>query len=170
QGIAGGAGQANYAAANSYLDALAQHRRAQGLPALSLAWGPWAEGGMAAELSEADRNRFARTGMKPITPKHGLALFDTALALGVSTAVPLPLDPQALATRGDDVPAIMRGLVRGRVRRATAAAAGGGGAAAAGPALGLRLAGLDADEQAELLLEVVRGEVAATLDYGSVGA
>ncbi|MCJ0875882.1 beta-ketoacyl reductase, partial [Streptomyces sp. AP-93] len=169
QGLLGGAGQANYAAANAYLDALAQHRRTLGLPALSLAWGPWAEGGMAAELSEADRNRFTRTGMVPIDPAYGLELFDTALALDVSGAVPLPLDSAALRAQGPELPALLRGLVRTPARRA-AAAANVGGAEAAGPSLTQRLAGLTPEEQDELLVNLVRGEVAATLDYSGSDA
>ncbi|MGG8410367.1 hypothetical protein ACM614_30110, partial [Streptomyces sp. 12297] len=82
---------------------------------------------MAAELSEADRNRFARTGMLPIDPAQGLELFDTALSLGVSGAVPLPLDAAALRARGSELPPLLRGLVRTPARRAVAATARGAG-------------------------------------------
>ncbi|MFJ8637475.1 type I polyketide synthase, partial [Streptomyces sp. NPDC093568] len=164
QGVSGGAGQANYAAANVYLDALAQHRRALGLPAVSLAWGPWAEGGMAAALSEADRSRFARSGMLPIAPEQGMALFDSAIALGLAGVVPLPLDSAALRARGEDVPPLLRGLVRVPVRRAVAGT--GTAAQTDAPSLTQRLAGLSAQEREELLLGLVREEVARTLDYG----
>ncbi|MFE6042651.1 type I polyketide synthase, partial [Streptomyces sp. NPDC056452] len=164
QGLVGGAGQANYAAANAYLDALAHHRRSLGLPAVSLAWGPWAEGGMAAALSEAGRNRFARTGMVAITPDRGMELFDTALRLDLAGVVPLPLDSAALRARGPELPPLMRGLVRAPVRRAMA---GNSTAAteAAGPALARRLSGLSPEDQEQLLTDLVRGEVAATLEY-----
>ncbi|MFC5216432.1 SDR family NAD(P)-dependent oxidoreductase, partial [Streptomyces coerulescens] len=73
-GVTGNAGQAAYAAANAHLDALAQHRRAVGLPATSVAWGPWAGDGMAAD--PVVTTHLARLGIRPLTP-------DTALdALG----------------------------------------------------------------------------------------
>ncbi|WP_190046442.1 beta-ketoacyl reductase, partial [Streptomyces galbus] len=164
QGLLGGAGQANYAAANVFLDALAQHRRAHGLPAVSLAWGPWAEGGMAAGLDEADRNRFARLGMVPIAPQQGLELFDAAVSLGLAAAVPLPVDGAALRARAADLPAPLRGLVRGGPRKAVAGAPTAGDAGR--PSLAERLAGLSPDEQEDRLVELVREEVARTLDYG----
>ncbi|MFJ9155109.1 SDR family NAD(P)-dependent oxidoreductase, partial [Streptomyces sp. NPDC102270] len=161
QGLVGGAGQANYAAANAYLDALAGHRRALGLPAVSLAWGPWAEGGMAAALGEADRGRFARLGMVPITPDQGMALFDTAVSLGLAGAVPLPLDTGALRSPGAEPPALLRGLIRPR-----RAAAGPMAGDAERPSVAGGLAGLTPEEQEEQLVALVRGEVARTLDYG----
>ncbi|MEU6226707.1 type I polyketide synthase [Streptomyces sp. NPDC047042] len=166
QGLAGGAGQANYAAANTFLDALAQHRRAQGLPATSLAWGPWAEGGMAAELTEADRNRFAKTGMVAITSAQGMELFDAALGADAAALVPLPLDTTALRALGADAPPLLHGLVRAPARRA---ASGGPatGQASSGPTLAERLTALTADERQRVLLDVVCAEVAATLDYGA---
>ncbi|MYW75665.1 KR domain-containing protein, partial [Pseudonocardia sp. SID8383] len=87
-GITGGPGQGNYAAANTLLDALAAHRAAHGLPGLSLAWGPWsADAGMTGTLDAAERERHERSGMPPLQPAQGLALFDTALARGDRFAV-----------------------------------------------------------------------------------
>ncbi len=72
QGVLGGPGQGNYAAANGFLDGLAHLRRAQGLLTTSLAWGLWAEGGMEAALDDTDRERMARTtGMTALEPPNG---------------------------------------------------------------------------------------------------
>src|SRR5262249_10134550 len=76
-GTLGAAGQANYAAGNPFLDALAQHRAAHGLPATSLAWAPWEDTGMAAELSRADLDRLAEIGMPTLSAEDGMALFDS---------------------------------------------------------------------------------------------
>ncbi|MFJ9181428.1 type I polyketide synthase, partial [Streptomyces sp. NPDC102360] len=162
QGVLGGAGQANYAAANTFLDALAEQRRAQGLPATSLAWGLWAEGGMEAELDEADRERMIRTtGMTALSPKQGITLFDRAVSLGRALLVPARIDTTALRSRpADGVPAVLRGFVRKVVRRAAAPAAAG--ATGALP-LADRLASLSTGEQDKALLELVRNEVAAVL-------
>ncbi|GAB3897539.1 hypothetical protein GCM10029964_080570 [Kibdelosporangium lantanae] len=90
-GTLGTAGQAGYAAANAWLDALAARRRAEGQEATSLAWGLW-DGGLAGELSEADLARLARGGVRPMSTAEGLALFDAALASGEPVVVPAKLD------------------------------------------------------------------------------
>ncbi|MFF9017391.1 type I polyketide synthase [Streptomyces sp. NPDC014870] len=166
QGLLGGAGQANYAAANTYLDALAQHRRSQGLPATALAWGPWADGGMAAGLSAADRDRFARTGMAAIGAEQGMELLDAALRLDAPAAVPLPIDPAALRALGAGIPPLLSGLVRPTAARRAAASGGQAAGPAAGPTLAERLAGRTEDERRQMLLDLVRTEVAGTLAYG----
>jgi acyl carrier protein len=80
-GVLGHAGQANYAAANCYLDELARHRRRLGLPALSLAWGPWTIGMMA--------DRTADPGLVPLTPVEGVALLEAALGTDEPVLVPI---------------------------------------------------------------------------------
>jgi NADPH:quinone reductase-like Zn-dependent oxidoreductase/acyl carrier protein len=75
----GSAGQTTYGAANAFLDGFADHRRALGLPALSIAWGPWAEGGMAASMDARNRSRLARTGLELMTTEQATAVLDFAL-------------------------------------------------------------------------------------------
>ncbi|WP_285223081.1 type I polyketide synthase, partial [Frankia nepalensis] len=162
QGQVGGAGQANYAAGNAFLDALATHRHTHGLPATSLAWGPWADSGMAAQLTTANQDRLARTGMTPLTPHRGLTLFDTALTLGAASLTPVVYDASVLRARGAELPPLLRGLVRGPVQRALAAAA-----AQPEQSLAQRLTGLSAADRAKAVLDVVRAQVAATLGYES---
>nr|WP_272920764.1 type I polyketide synthase [Streptomyces sp. SID4913] len=166
--LLGTAGQANYAAANAFLDAFAHQRRAAGLPALSLAWGLWGGdgAGMAEELGAADRARLARTGLAPMSAEQGLALLDAALAARSQPALaPVRLDSAALRARAGagTLPAPLRGLVRTPARRSAAAADGSTGAAA--PALADRLAALGADERAEAVLTLVRGEIAGVLGH-----
>ena len=109
-GVFGGAGQGNYAAANAFLDALAAHRRAHGLPATSVAWGLWAAGGMAGGLDEAALARLARRGIAPLPADEGLALLDAALPSGTrAVLVAAGLDPTALAAADGQRP---RGAAR----------------------------------------------------------
>ncbi|MFE2186712.1 type I polyketide synthase, partial [Streptomyces sp. NPDC059455] len=168
-GVFGGPGQGNYAAANAFLDALAQHRRAGGLPATSLAWGLWSvAGGMGGELDEAEIARIRRGGVGVLTAESGLELFDAAqsVAQGSDEAllVPLPLDMAALRAQAGSgmLPALFRGLVRAPARRAAESAAA---AAAGAEALRERLAGLSEPEREEVLLELVCTQVAAVLGY-----
>ncbi|MGC9443242.1 type I polyketide synthase, partial [Streptomyces sp. WG5] len=163
-GAFGGAGQANYAAANVFLDALAAHRRSRGLVATSLAWGLW-DGGMGGDLGETDRGRINRGGITVLSPETGLALFDAAQRTTEPLLVPLPLDMPALRlqARGGMLPDLLRGLVRVPARRAAAH-----GAAVGASALRERVAGLAENERFAAVLDVVRGEVAGVLGHGSV--
>ncbi|MGQ0836940.1 type I polyketide synthase [Actinokineospora sp.] len=164
-GVLGSAGQGNYAAGNAFLDALAAHRHRRGLPATSLAWGPWAPvGGMTSGLSVAARERISRSGLPPLSVEQGLALFDAAATVDEPLLVPVAMaaGPGAAPALAE-VPAILRGLVRGG-RRAAARR----GMAAAG--LVERLTGLRAADRARLLLDLVRTEAAAVLGHGSSAA
>ncbi|QMU77007.1 acyltransferase domain-containing protein [Streptacidiphilus sp. PB12-B1b] len=153
--VFGGPGQASYAAANTFLDALAVHRRASRLPGQSLAWGQWEQpSGVTAQLTEADLRRAARAGVRPIRSEQGVRLFDAAEQLAAPYLVPAPLDLNAL--RGDGVPALLRGLVRPARRTARSAVVGG-------PTLAQRLAGADEETRQAVLLDLVRTEVAAVL-------
>ncbi|WP_281260784.1 type I polyketide synthase [Murinocardiopsis flavida] len=159
-GVIGSPGQANYAAANAFLDALALYRRSAGLPAQSLAWGPWApSGGMTEGLGRAHLDRMARAGLATLTPERGLTLFDSATDAAGTVLAPLVLDPAAL--RGRDVPALLRGLVRAPARRA--AADGTAGGAAPARRLLRRLAGLDTAQAGAVLVDLVSEHAAAVL-------
>ncbi|TYB44906.1 type I polyketide synthase [Actinomadura chibensis] len=153
-GVLGSPGQGNYAAANAFLDGLAAHRRAHGLPARSLAWGLWSTG--MAERAQS----FDRTGLEALPDDQGLALFDAASRVDEAMLVPVHLNLRTLGSGGADVPHVLRGLVRGTRRRA--AADGGAGGAAA---LGRRLSGLTEAEREEALLDIVRGRAASVLGY-----
>ncbi|MEV6361315.1 HAD-IIIC family phosphatase [Nocardia asteroides] len=117
-GLFGTPGQANYAAANAYLDALAAHRRSLGLPAQSLAWGAW-DVDVHDHLARADIARIARAGVRAFSVADGTACFDAALAQGDPLVVPLLLDT-AVLRRSPAVPPLLHGLVRRAPRRAVA--------------------------------------------------
>ncbi|MGW7533245.1 type I polyketide synthase [Amycolatopsis sp. NPDC054798] len=156
-GLIGGPGQGNYAAANAFLDALAQQRRAQGLPAVSLAWGVWEHsGGMVDLLGKTDLARLARDGIRPLSDEEGLALFDVALSSGRALLAPVPVDLSGQET----VASIFRGLVRRTVRRSAAGRR-------TESSLEQRLAGQSRGEQDRLLLGLVREETARVLGHGS---
>ncbi|MFE2408019.1 SDR family NAD(P)-dependent oxidoreductase, partial [Kitasatospora sp. NPDC059408] len=163
-GTLGSAGQAAYAAGNAYLDALAVHRRSLGLPAVSLAWGPWSDvAGMTGTLTDAEAERIARLGLPAIAPEQGVALFDAALAAGHPAVLPVRLDVAAMAAHGE-VPTLLRGLVRGRVRRAAVA----GSAVSAG--LAQRLSGLGEAERRAAVLDLVRDQIALVLGHDAGAA
>jgi hypothetical protein len=164
-GVLGGMGQGNYAAANAFLDALAHHRRALGLPAASLAWGLWAnEKGMSGGLGEADFRRIARGGIVAFSPAEGAALFDSATATGHPVVLPLRLDTAALAAQRETggIPALLRGLVRAPARRRVTV-----GEAAPDMVDTLRRTlGSQSESQRErTLLDTVRGHAAIVLGF-----
>ncbi|WP_435888206.1 type I polyketide synthase, partial [Streptomyces niveus] len=120
-GVLGAPGQANYAAANAFLDALAQHRRAHGLPAQSLAWGQWAQdSGMAGVLADPAHTGPDRGAMPALTEAEGLALLDAAPTSPNAVLVPLKLDIAALRKAPGGVADLLRGLVS-TVRKAASA-------------------------------------------------
>ncbi|TNM34615.1 SDR family NAD(P)-dependent oxidoreductase [Streptomyces sedi] len=165
--IVDGPGQGNYAAANQFLNGLASHRAAAGLPAQALAWGLWDEAeGMIQGLSDTDVERIRRWGMSALRPDEGLALLDAATQLvDVPALLPARLDAASIQRRGPGTPHKLRGLVREPARRA--AAAGARPVLEAGPSFGERMAGLDEDERAEAVVELVRGHLAAVLGHTS---
>jgi acyl transferase domain-containing protein/NADPH:quinone reductase-like Zn-dependent oxidoreductase/NAD(P)-dependent dehydrogenase (short-subunit alcohol dehydrogenase family)/acyl carrier protein len=161
-GTLGNASQGAYGAANAYLDALAAHRRAGGLPAVSLAWGPWAELGLAAGLNAKLQARFAGQGLAMIAPAAGMALFDKALTRAESQLVVVPIDLRAAARAfGASVPPVWRALVR-PAPPPRAAAPGGTWAS--------DLAALPAERRLEAVVQTVRAEVARVLSLGRATA
>ncbi|MFG3232928.1 type I polyketide synthase [Streptomyces antibioticus] len=171
-GVLGNPGQANYAAANAQLDALARYRRVRGLPAVSLAWGHWAEaGGMAAGLDTARADRLARTGLAPMTNETALALFDTALTTPEAALVAAEFDtgradPETLSS-------VLRDLAAARPRTTVRAAAASRPAShAADPADTLRrdLAAASEPDRTRLLLALVRETAAGVLGHSDATA
>jgi polyketide synthase 12 len=161
----GSHGQANYAAANAFLDGLAQHRRHRGLPGLSLAWGWWAQAsGMTGHLYERDRARLSRMGFIPMSSADGLALFDAALWQARSFAMPAQISRTAIRSdpSGTGLPSMFRGLIRAARRTAAAVESSSN--------LRQRLASMSASEQERELLDIVRSHAAAVLGHNSADA
>jgi pimaricinolide synthase PimS1 len=153
--ILGGPAQANFAAANAFLDGLAAHRRERGLPATSLAWGLV---GAGEELDETVRARMASAGLAAIEPARALELFDLARGAEEAVLVPIALDAPGLRALARDglLPAVMRGLVRGAARRPREQGS-----------LVARLAGVPSDQHPAIVEELVRGQVATILGHSS---
>lgn len=95
-GVLGSPGQAGYCAANAFLDALARHRRAHGLPGVSIAWGPWAEVGLAAEQAHRGA-RLAARGIRSLAPEEGIAALDRLWDAAPAEVAVLDLDVERWA-------------------------------------------------------------------------
>ncbi|UUU26923.1 type I polyketide synthase [Streptomyces sp. DSM 40750] len=169
-GTLGTRGQGNYAAANVFLDALAERRRAQGLPGVSVAWGLWERAsGMTGHLDADDLARLRRVGVGALTDAEGLDLFDAALSADRAPVVAMRLDIGAVRASGSVHP-LLRQLVGAPARRAVAAAAGPAGAQPGGQGLRDRLAVLPAAERGRMLLDLVRDQAALVLGHGTSAA
>ncbi|MEG3632072.1 SDR family NAD(P)-dependent oxidoreductase, partial [Streptomyces poriticola] len=163
-GTFGAPGQGNYAAANTALDALAEHRRSRGLPAVSLAWGPWAaESAMTGGLSSGDRARMTRAGVRPLAATEALAVLDAACRTGAGALAALRLDTAALTARTGTPHALLRDLVRRPAGPAR-------DDAETQPALPERLAGLGEEQRRRAVLDVVRRNAAAVLGHARASA
>jgi NAD(P)-dependent dehydrogenase (short-subunit alcohol dehydrogenase family) len=157
-GVVGNTGQANYAAANAYLDALARYRRARGLPATSVAWGAWADGGLAGG---AVGERLRRRGLAPMPPERALAALRQALE-GGDTCV---------AVVDVDWPAFGAALTQVRPSPLLAELSPQPPAGpASGAELAARLAECSPAERESLLLDLVRDHAAAVLRHPSADA
>lgn len=157
--VIGNPGQSNYAAANHYLDSLAAMRRASGLSAVSIAWGTWAQGGMAADLTDADQARMARRGFSALEQDQGLMLLERAIRDDEATLVCVGLDTKRLERNveqsGAGVPALYRSLIRVKSK--------GLGA----NALRARLEAVAEPEREAALLKILRDELAQVLGLSS---
>ncbi|MET9608854.1 SDR family NAD(P)-dependent oxidoreductase [Streptomyces sp. NPDC006512] len=155
--VLGTAGQANYAAANGFLNGLAEARRAQRLPATSLCWGFWAERSeMVAGIGDTDVVRLRRQGVLPLASREGLALFDRAVCLDEPVLVPARLDPAAA------------GAASPLLRALTGTPAGPGGPAGrdtTGTGLARQLTTLPPAEAEAVLLDAVRTQTALVLGH-----
>ncbi|WP_425580503.1 SDR family NAD(P)-dependent oxidoreductase, partial [Streptomyces iranensis] len=161
--VLGSPGQGNYAAANAYLDAIAQHRHALGLPATSVGWGLWEQRSeMTGRLGDRDVDRIARGGVLPLSTGQGLALLDAAWSSARAHTVPVGLDLAALRRRGEDLPRLLAGLVSRPVRRARAAVGVGG--------VSDGLAAMTEAQRRTFLTELVRKESAAVLGAADAAA
>ena len=157
----GSPGQANYAAANVFLDALAAERRHRGLAAQSLVWGFWEQRGvgMTAHLGRAELTRMRRMGVQPLSLELGLELLDAALSRPDAVLIPLHLDLVVMQRQfgGPEVPALYRGLLRSDLKRASTSSADTN-------ALRVRLAALTSEaERLQALVEVAQEDIAAVL-------
>ncbi|MGW1996290.1 SDR family NAD(P)-dependent oxidoreductase, partial [Embleya sp. NPDC001921] len=168
-GVWGSGGQGVYGAANAYLDALARDRRARGLTATSIAWGPWAGGGM---VEQADGDRLARLGLRAMPPGAAVDAMVRAVGRGDTDVVVADVDWRAFAPRFTSLrPSPLLGALPevGAALAAFAARAVPAAPGAADPGLIGRLAAAGAAERARILLDLVRGEAAAVLGHTSAG-
>jgi acyl transferase domain-containing protein/acyl-CoA synthetase (AMP-forming)/AMP-acid ligase II/NADPH:quinone reductase-like Zn-dependent oxidoreductase/NAD(P)-dependent dehydrogenase (short-subunit alcohol dehydrogenase family)/acyl carrier protein len=163
-GVIGAPGQANYAAANAFVDALAAHRRAHGLPAVSMAWGLWErETGMSGRLRAVDLARMRRSGILRIPEREGLRLFDLGWVDADPLVVPIRLQGSALQAlwQTGELPAILTGLIRASSWRRQERER---------VLLAEQLRDMPLEERGGLVLQLVRGEVAAVLGHASARA
>ncbi|MEU4526548.1 SDR family NAD(P)-dependent oxidoreductase [Amycolatopsis sp. NPDC024027] len=154
----GAPGQGNYAAANAFLDALAVHRHADGLPVTTIAWGLWAEASaITRHLTETDQARLRRVGLVPIGTEAGLRLLDGALAAGEPYLIAAPLDLAVLREAvPETLPPLLRGLASADVSRSRSRRP---------PAT--RLAGLSRTDLEAVVPELVLESVARVLGHAS---
>jgi NAD(P)-dependent dehydrogenase (short-subunit alcohol dehydrogenase family) len=155
-GTVGNAGQANYAAANAYLDALARHRRAAGLAATSVAWGAWADGGLAGGEVGAQLHR---RGVRPMPADRALAALRAALDADETCVAVADIDWSRFGTAFTE--ARPSPLLTELVTPAESAAPGSG--------LAERLAECSPAERTDLLLDLVRAHAATVLRHDTAG-
>jgi acyl carrier protein len=158
--ILGSPGQANYAAANAFMDSLAAYRRSLGLPAQSIDWGPWTEIGLAAAQANRGERMVAR-GLRGISPAEGIAALAAALDTGLAQVAVLDLDAAAWLRT-------YPGAREGSVLRDLGATTGE--ATSISGAIRARLAAGASDVERTAAVETwVAGEVGGVLGYAAAG-
>ncbi|MEU1020503.1 type I polyketide synthase, partial [Streptomyces sp. NPDC005898] len=169
-GAVGGAGQGNYAAANAFLDALVEQRRALGLPGTSVAWGPWAEAGMATDGVTEERMR--RGGIASMAPDGAIAVLDQILKRQDGCVAVADVDWERFAPAFTAVRAapLISDIPEARDALEAASATGKATETGATSALSDQLLGLSLAEQDRTLLELVRTQVATVLGHADTGA
>ncbi|WP_345600236.1 type I polyketide synthase, partial [Streptomyces coacervatus] len=169
-GVWGSGGQGAYAAANAFLDALAEQRRARGLAATAIAWGPWADGGLVADDEAAEQLR--RRGLPVLPVQRSISALQGALDRAETTVTVADVDwerfvPAFTAARPRpliaDLPEVRRVLAEADT--GTGAERGGDGAAQDAESLRQRLSALSGAEAEDMLLDLVRTHVAAVLGH-----
>ncbi|MCQ0003447.1 type I polyketide synthase [Actinomadura madurae] len=164
-GVLGAPGQSGYAAANAFLDALAAHRRAAGLPAVAQAWGFWERpSAMTGHLAGAGESRIVRGGVAAMTDEEGLALFDATMASDASLVIAARIDLAALNATWDHVRPLLGELVPASAPLAVPS--GDDAPPASGKAEG---GSAYADATVDELVELVRAEAAAVLGHADAG-
>jgi acyl transferase domain-containing protein/acyl carrier protein len=161
-GTLGNPGQANYAAANAFLDALAAYRLARGLVGTSIAWGLWAQGtGLTGALNDDDLTRIGRLGMKALSSEESLALLDAACVSDEALLLPMSLDVALLRVqaRSEGLPALLRDLVSVPARRV----------GTNGASLIRRLASLSATQRRAAITEMIQREIEMVLGAAPPG-
>ncbi|MGV9853737.1 SDR family NAD(P)-dependent oxidoreductase, partial [Streptomyces sp. NPDC003442] len=157
-GTVGAAGQANYAAANAILDALAEWRRGAGLPATSVAWGPWADNGMA----EAVADRWRRHGLPAMDPESAVAALEQSVNHPAAAAL-IVADVEWDTLAGTMADTRSRRLLHDLMAHGSPDTADE--VTTTDESLRRRLAGLGTAEQERVLMEFVRSHVAAVLGH-----
>jgi NAD(P)-dependent dehydrogenase (short-subunit alcohol dehydrogenase family)/acyl carrier protein len=161
-GVFGGPGQGNYAAGNVFLDALAAHRRSQGLVATSIAWPLWTDVGMGRYLDAAAMRRMAgSSSLSPLSPTQGLELFDRALIDGDGAVIPAHLDSRVVRAeaKAGVLPTLLCDLAPRSLRRVHEVVSS--------ESLARLLATTPESDRERVVLDLVRAQVAAVLGHAS---
>jgi len=158
-GLMGSKGQANYAAANSFLDALAYFRQSHGLAALSIDWSGWENLGMTAALSQRDRQRLEKQGLIAISIADGLNAFETALEIDTAQLAVLPIDWPIFSQTSLEKSTIFRGLAAAKTGEKLSEAK-----ASSQPEWLLHWEETPTNRRRAVLIQAIRSEVIRVLD------